>query len=91
MISRLLEDLDNALVKDPAARNRLEVALAYPGLHALWGYRVANFLWRINLKLVARIFSNWVRTATGIEIHPAATIGHRSWNGRSHWSNCHYW
>ena len=77
MISRLLEDLDNALVKDPAARNRLEVALAYPGLHAVWGYRVANFLWRINLKLIARIFSNWVRTATGIEIHPAATIGRR--------------
>jgi len=77
MISRLLEDLDNALVKDPAARNRLEVALAYPVLHAVWGYRAANFLWRINLKLVARIFSNWVRTATGIEIHPAATIGRR--------------
>jgi len=77
MISRLLEDLDNALVKDPAARNRLEVALAYPGVHAVWGYRAANFLWRSNLKLVARIFSNWVRTATGIEIHPAATIGRR--------------
>ena len=77
MISKLLEDLDNALVKDPAARNRLEVALAYPGVHAVWGYRAANFLWRSNLKLVARIFSNWVRTATGIEIHPAATIGRR--------------
>jgi serine O-acetyltransferase len=77
MISRLLEDLDNALVKDPAARNRLEVALAYPGVHAVWGYRIANILWRSNLKLVARIFSNWVRTATGIEIHPAATIGRR--------------
>jgi serine O-acetyltransferase len=77
MISRLLEDLDNALVKDPAARNRLEVSLAYPGVHAVWGYRIANFLWRSNLKLVARIFSNWVRTATGIEIHPAATIGRR--------------
>ena len=77
MISRLLEDLDNALVKDPAARNRLEVALAYPGVHAVWGYRIANFIWRSNLKLVSRIFSNWVRTATGIEIHPAATIGRR--------------
>ncbi len=77
MISRLLEDLDNALVKDPAARNRLEVALAYPGVHAVWCYRIANFIWRSNLKLVARIFSNWVRTATGIEIHPAATIGRR--------------
>jgi len=71
------EDLDNALVKDPAARNRIEVFLAYPGLHALWGYRIANFLWRVKLKLAARIYANWVRTATGIEIHPAAIIGRR--------------
>ena len=77
MFTRVLEDLDNALVKDPAARNRLEVLLAYPGVHAVWGYRVAHLLWRFNLKLLARIFSNWVRTATGIEIHPAATIGRR--------------
>ena len=77
MISRILEDLDNALTKDPAARNRLEVLLAYPGVHAVWGFRVSHFLWRSNLKLVARIFSSWVRTATGIEIHPAATIGRR--------------
>jgi len=43
----------------------------------VWGFRVSHFLWRSNLKLVARIFSSWVRTATGIEIHPAATIGRR--------------
>ena len=77
LFSRMKEDLDNALVKDPAARNRIEVFLAYPGLHALWGYRIANFLWRVKLKLAARIFANWVRTATGIEIHPAASIGRR--------------
>jgi len=77
MISRLLEDLDNALTKDPAARNRLEVLLTYPGIHAVWGFRFTNFLWSRNLKLLARILSNWVRTATGIEIHPAATIGRR--------------
>lgn len=77
MISHLLEDLDNALTKDPAARNRLEVLLTYPGIHAVWGFRFANFLWRKNLKLLARIFSNWIRSATGIEIHPAATIGRR--------------
>ena len=77
MISQLLEDLDNALVKDPAARNRLEVFLAYPGVHAVWGYRLTNFLWRKNAKLIARVFSNWIRSSTGIEIHPAATIGRR--------------
>jgi len=77
MISQLFEDLDNALVKDPAARNRLEVFLAYPGVHAVWGYRLTHFLWRKNAKLIARVFSNWVRSSTGIEIHPAATIGRR--------------
>ena len=77
MISQLLEDLDNALVKDPAARNRLEVFLAYPGVHAVWGYRLTHFLWRRNVKLMARVFSNWIRSSTGIEIHPAATIGRR--------------
>jgi serine O-acetyltransferase len=46
-------------------------------LHALWGHRISQFLWRINLKLIARIHANLVRSATGIEIHPAAKIGRR--------------
>ena len=77
MLKRIIEDLDTALQRDPAARNRLEVALTYPGVHAIWGYRIANFLWRRGLKLLARIYANWVRTATGIEIHPGARIGRR--------------
>ncbi len=76
-LSRAIEDLDNALSHDPAARNRLEIALAYPGVHAIWGYRLANRLWKTGFKLVARIISNIVRTTTGIEIHPQATIGRR--------------
>lgn len=77
MLKRIREDLDTAILRDPAARNRIEVALTYPGVHALWGYRIAHFLWRNKLKLLARIYSNWVRTLTGIEIHPAAKIGRR--------------
>jgi serine O-acetyltransferase len=77
MIKRILEDIDTAKAKDPAARNRLEIALTYPGVHALWGHRISHFLWRINLKLIARIHSNLIRSATGIEIHPAAKIGRR--------------
>ena len=71
------EDLDNALKRDPAARSRLEVFLVYPGIHAVWGYRWANFLWRHNLKLAARVHMAWVRSVTGIEIHPGSTIGRR--------------
>jgi len=77
VLKRIIEDLDTALRKDPSARNRLEVALTFPGIHAVWGYRIAHFLWRSRLKLLARIFANWVRTVTGIEIHPAAKIGRR--------------
>jgi serine O-acetyltransferase len=65
------------LRQDPAARNWLEVILTYPGVHAVWGYRIAHFLWQIKLKLLARIYSNWIRAITGIEIHPAAKIGRR--------------
>lgn len=77
MFQRILEDLDTAIAKDPSARNRIEVALAFPGIHAIWGHRISHLLWRSGLKLLARIHSNWIRTATGIEIHPGARIGRR--------------
>ena len=77
MFTRIFEDLDNAITHDPAARNRLEVALAYPGVHAVWGHRISHALWKVHLKLLARIYSNFVRSATGIEIHPGAQIGRR--------------
>jgi serine O-acetyltransferase len=73
----LLEDLDAAHAHDPAARNRIEVALAYSGVHALWVHRLSHRLWHMNLKLVARLLSQFARWATGIEIHPGAVIGRR--------------
>lgn len=75
--SRMLEDIDNALERDPAARNRLEVFLTYPGLHAIWAHRVAHWMWNHKLRLLARIYSNQIRSRTGIEIHPGARIGRR--------------
>jgi serine O-acetyltransferase len=77
LLHRITEDIKAALRQDPAARNWLEVFLTYPGLHAVWGYRIAHFLWNLKLKLLARIYSNWIRAVTGIEIHPAAKIGRR--------------
>ena len=77
MLRHIKEDIKAVLQQDPAARNSLEVILTYPGLHAVWGYRIAHFLWQVKLKLVARIYSNWIRAVTGIEIHPAAKIGRR--------------
>jgi len=77
LFTHIKEDIDAALRQDPAARNRLEVLLTYPGLHAVWGYRIAHLLWNLKLKLIARLYSNWIRAVTGVEIHPAAKIGRR--------------
>src|SRR5262245_5237390 len=71
------EDIQAVFHNDPAARTTLEVILAYPGVHAIWLHRVAHWLWNHHLKLVARTVSEVSRFATGIEIHPGATIGRR--------------
>ena len=60
--------------EDPAARNTLEIVLTYPGLHALEIHRIAHWLHRRKLKLLARIISHLNRFFTGIEIHPGAQI-----------------
>ncbi|HJW91932.1 MAG TPA: serine O-acetyltransferase [Anaerolineales bacterium] len=75
MIKTLREDFQSVFARDPAARSTLEVLLFYPGLHAVWGYRVGHWLWKHNLKLLARGVSHLVRALTGIEIHPGARIG----------------
>lgn len=77
IVSRMREDIQVAFDRDPAARTSLEVVLAYPGLHAIWLYRVAHWLWKHELRLFGRLLSELARFATGIEIHPGATIGRR--------------
>lgn len=74
----LREDLRNARDHDPAARGDFENALVYSGLHAIWSYRLAHRLWaKPALRGVARVLAQATRFATGIEIHPGATIGRR--------------
>lgn len=70
-------DIKAVLARDPAARGALEVVLCYPGLWALWAHRIANRLWKLGLRLPARVIAQWARVVTGIDIHPAATIGPR--------------
>ncbi len=73
--SALRRDLDTAQERDPAARSDVEMVLTYPGLHAIWLHRAAHGLHTRNLRLVARMVSQFSRFVTGIEIHPGATIG----------------
>jgi serine O-acetyltransferase len=77
VLHRMREDITAVFDRDPAARTTLEVVLAYPGLHAIWAYRVAHWLWQRDLKLLGRLVSELSRFLTGIEIHPGATIGQR--------------
>jgi|Deesub1362A_J573_1020465.scaffolds.fasta_scaffold00424_6 cysteinyl-tRNA synthetase len=60
---------------DPAARNPLEVILAYPGFHAIFIHRINHILWEKNIPVLPRLLSHIARLLTGIEIHPGARIG----------------
>lgn len=71
------EDIDSVIERDPAARNTVEVLTCYAGLHAVWGHRVAHWLWGHDQKLMARALAQNMRWFTGIEIHPGAVIGPR--------------
>ncbi len=71
------EDIQTVFAKDPAARTILEVITCYPGLHAIWMYRISHFLWHHKLFFFARLFSHIARFLTGVEIHPGAKIGKR--------------
>ncbi|HVN91357.1 MAG TPA: serine O-acetyltransferase [Candidatus Binataceae bacterium] len=77
VIERIREDIQAVFQHDPAARSRLEIVLAYPGLRAIWLYRIAHWLWERDLKLFGRLVSEFARFASGVEIHPGATIGRR--------------
>lgn len=75
MFDTFRRDIHAYFDRDPAARSALEIVLSYPGLHALWFYRVAHWLWSHNLRLLGRWVAHWGRFFTGIEIHPGAIIG----------------
>ncbi len=77
MFERIREDIQMVMLRDPAARSKLEIFLTYPGLHAIWLYKIAHWLWIRNYGFTAGLFSAIARFLTGIEIHPGATIGRR--------------
>lgn len=77
MLDRVREDVQTAIEKDPAVKSIPEVVLCYPGLHAIWLYRIAHWLWERDALLSARLLSQITRALTGVEIHPGADIGRR--------------
>jgi serine O-acetyltransferase len=75
--ARIREDIETVFAKDPAARTAIEVAILYPGLHAVWLHRIAHWLWQRKFIFWSRFLSEINRFLTGVEIHPGATIGRR--------------
>lgn len=77
MFGELLETVNAYLMRDPAAKNPLEVLLLYPGVKAVCYHRRAHWCYVHNLMFLARLISQMGRHRTGIEIHPGAKIGRR--------------
>lgn len=69
------KEIRATLDRDPAATDGIAVILSYPGLHALFYYRVGHLFYKSGLPFFARLVSQFGRWLTGIEIHPGATIG----------------
>jgi serine O-acetyltransferase len=74
---RLLETIEAYQRNDPAARSKFEIFWLYNGLHAQMYYRFAHWLYGHKLRFLARWVSQLAKRRTGVEIHPAATIGRR--------------
>ena len=72
---KLSLDVQAAFDGDPAATSTDETIFCYPGLDAIFIHRYAHELYRLQLPLLARIFSEYAHNETGIEIHPGAQIG----------------
>ena len=75
-IQRMLQkDLEAFFDGDPAAHNREEVVLSYPGFFAIFIYRIAHELYIMEVPMIPRIMTEFAHSQTGIDINPGATIG----------------
>ena len=75
MFTTLRNYINSIFDRDPAARSVAEILLCYPGLHAIWMYRISHWFWTRRFYLIGRWISHLARWLTGIEIHPGAQIG----------------
>ena len=75
-IREILEtDIQAAYDGDPAARDKTEIMLAYPGFEAISIFRIAHMMFKLDIPYIPRIMTEYAHSHTGIDIHPGATIG----------------
>ena len=75
MLATVRRDIAAVRERDPAARSTAEIVLTYPGLHAIWGYRLGHRCWSRGHRLAGRAIGELTRILTGVDIHPGAVIG----------------
>ena len=75
MFAQMKKDIDAIMLRDPAAKTRLEAALCYPGLHAIWLHRIAHHFYLKVWVVFPRLLNTFSRFLTGIDIHPGAKLG----------------
>lgn len=75
MFAQMKKDIDAIMLRDPAAKTRLEAALCYPGLHAIWLHRIAHHFYLKGWVVFSRLLNTFSRFLTGIDIHPGAKLG----------------
>ena len=71
----LLTDIEATFDGDPAAANKEEIIFAYPGLFAIFVYRIAHELYLLKVPMLPRMMTEYAHSLTGIDIHPGATVG----------------
>lgn len=71
----LLTDVQAGLDGDPAAKSKEEIIFSYPGLFAIYVYRLAHVLYKEEIPFIPRVMSEYAHGRTGIDINPGATIG----------------
>lgn len=72
---RLLKDVQAGFDGDPAAKSKEEIISSYPGVFAIYVYRLAHILYKENVPHIPRIMTEYAHGKTGIDINPGATIG----------------
>ena len=73
--SMLYKDIQAAFDGDPAAQSREEIIYSYPGFFAIWVYRIAHELYKLDVPLIPRIMTEYAHSRTGVDINAGATVG----------------
>jgi len=77
LFSEIAEDFSNVYKNDPAISSRIELFFNYPGVWAIFWYRISNRLYQSGFRSIARVIMGLNQIITNIDIHPGATIGRR--------------